>query len=37
MEEDVWNEGNIVGIILSLFLCCVENLWMNAYNVVSQK
>ena len=30
-------KGNIVGNILSLFLYCVENLWMNAYNVVSQK
>ena len=37
MDEDVWNEGNVVGNILSLFLYCVENLWMNAYNVVSRK
>lgn len=37
VDEDVRNEGNIVGNILSLFLYCVENLWMNTYIVVLQK
>jgi hypothetical protein len=37
MDEDVWNSGNVVGNILSLFLYCIQNLWMNAYNVVSPK
>jgi hypothetical protein len=37
MDEDVWNSGNVMGNILSLFLYCVQNLWMNAYIVVSQK